>query len=232
MVERFQDGFDGALDDVHSTSDKALYEYLRVHICGPYVNDCHPYLSEIKYRLHDEGFDQAKLCTDRPETTPDHLDKDELTDEELQELREFWTSVSKEFLKNADVAVFFFLDPTPVRDELPERAFDDKNDPSVDHTQGQHQLSQDPNISVMVELNYWLSELGLDPSRSLVLFEQSNYEETGGLASGDIEQRGIHWDTINTDDVDDAFDVVRPKCVNWAMNECKPRLQDRYYQDL
>ncbi|WP_424005597.1 hypothetical protein ACOZ4I_20280 (plasmid) [Haloarcula salina] len=230
MTSRFPNGFDGARERIEDQSDRALYEYLQVHICGPYVTDCHPYLSEIKYQLQDEGFKRAKLCTDRPETTPTHLDKDSLTDQEKQELREFWTEVSYQFLQNADVAIFFFLDPTHKRSSLPDRAFREKDSPS-DHTHGQHKLTQDPNGSVFAELKYWLDQVDADVRRTMVLFEKSNYDETGSLVTGSVGLEGVHWDTIESNAVDDGFDAVRSRCINWAMNDCKLRLQDRYYEN-
>lgn len=229
MADFFPDGFSGARERIEEQSDRALYKYLQIHICGPYTNDCHPYLSEIKYLLQEEGFERAKLCTDRPETTPSHLDKDSLTDQEEQELREFWTKVSYKFLKNADVAVFFFLDPTHKRASLPDRAFRDKESP-YDHTHGQHKLDQDPNGSVLAELNYWLHVVNGGENQTMVLFERSNYDETGSLVSGSVGLEGAHWDKIKSNDVDDGFAAVRPRCVNWAMNDCKLRLQDRYYE--
>lgn len=98
MAGWFPDGFDAERQKVDAASDRALYKYLRVHILGPYINDCHPFLSEIKHRLRDDGFTRANLCTDRDETPPARLQGDDLSKEEEQELSEFWTQVSYRFL--------------------------------------------------------------------------------------------------------------------------------------
>lgn len=231
MPDRFPDGFDTARERVEQVSDRALYRYLQVHICGPYAEDCHAYLTELKNRLREEAFTRAKICTDMPETTPKRLQKDTLSQDEKQELREFWTEASYRFLQNADVAVFLFLDPTHVRDSLPDRAFRDDENPYSDHAADLHDLPQDANGSVLVELGYWLDKMEQPPARTLVLFEESNFDETGSLVSGRVGLEDVHWDTIAAADVSDGFDAVRARCSNWAMNECKFRLQDRYDTD-
>ena len=233
MPGRFPNGFDAERRAVDQASDRALYKYLRVHILGPYVNDCHPFLSEVKYRLHDAGFSRAKLCTDRNDTPPEHLQKDTLSTTEQQELNEFWTDVSYRFLQNADVAIFFFLDPTLNRSNLPSRAFRDKEDPETDHLHGQatYDTPQDSNTSVVEELNYWHREMGIDSARTMVLFEESNYPQTGTLVTGGVGLRGCHWGKFETNAIDSATQKARSRCMNWAMNECKSRLQDQYHDE-
>jgi hypothetical protein len=232
MVERFPDGFQGAVEAVESQSDRALYEYLHIHLCGPYINDCHAYLSTVKQHLRDEGFTNTKLCTDWVEDPPEHLDKpsEERSQTEEQKLREFWTDVSKEFLDNADVAVFFFLDPTPARSELSSDTVDDV-DHSVHHRHDEYELSQDPNGSVLVELRHWLDTVGVDPDRTFVIFEETNYEETGSLVSGEVGNRDVHWEKVPTDNVEVSCELTVSRCQNWAMGPCKRRVRDRYYDD-
>lgn len=240
MVDRFPNGFDAEVKRVNEASDRALYKYLRVHICGPYVNDSHAFLSEVKYRLQEPdpenkaNFVRAKLCTDRNETLPDHLDVKSPTRSQQQAIREFWTDVSYSFLRNADVAIFFFLDPTINRSNLPERAFEDTNDPDLNHLHGQNtrDLPQDANGSVVEELNYWLREMEMSPARTLVLFEESNYEKTSSLVSGRVGLNDCFDHIFDTNDIDSVVDFVQSRCVNWAMNQCKRRLQDQYYEDL
>lgn len=214
MVERFPDGFGDAVDKVDSFSDKALYPLLRVHIFGPYVGDSHAYLTELKYRLHDHGFESAKLCTDRNDECPDHYDE--------QEEREFWWQVSKNFLEHADVAIFLFLDDTPNR-ELPERAFGERG------SSERAELPQDINISVDSELDYWLDEIDSERERTLVLFEKSCYDEMGGLTSAKVSTEGVDWSVVTSEDVEEATLEAVSRCQNWSMDRCKPRLQDRYF---
>lgn len=239
MVDRFPNGFDAERQRVDEASDRALYKYLRAHIFGPYVNDCHAFLSEIKYRLqestieHKANFERAKLCTDRNDTLPNGLDVPSPSRKQQHMIREFWTKVSYDFLRNADVGIFLFLDPTINRSNLPQRAFSDTNDPSVNHLHGQNprDLPQDANGSVVDELGYWLREMNMPPARTMVLFEESNFEETGSLVSGRVGIEECNMKVFDDNDIDAVFESIQHRCVNWAMNECKPRLQDQYYED-
>ncbi|WP_254547209.1 hypothetical protein [Halomarina pelagica] len=232
MAGRFPNGFDAERQNVDAVSDRALYKYLRVHILGPYINDCHPFLNEVKYRLQEAGFKRAKLCTDRDDTPPAHLQGNTLSSTEEQELREFWTTVSYRFLQNADVAVFFFLDPTINRSNLPS-AFQDKNDPQKDHLHGQstYKTPQDANGSVIEELNYWLREMEMEAARTMVLFEESNYDQTGSLVTGRVGLEACHWGRFEDNEIDSVHQKTRSRCVNWAMDDCKPWLQDQYYAE-
>lgn len=229
MSGRFPDGFDGARRSVADTSDQALYEFLRVHILGPYVNDGHLFLSEVKFRLQDAGFERAKLCSDRDDKPPARLQKDSLSEEEEQELKEFWTETSYSFLEHADVAIFFFLDPALNRADLSPDAFRDIGESERDHGYSPYDVPQDSNGSVVEELNYWQRKMEIAPERTLVLFEESNYAETGSLVAGRVGLEGVHWNTFETNDLDAVERKTRSRCMNWAMNECKPRLQDQYY---
>lgn len=217
MGERFPDGFRGAVNKVDSFSDKALYPYLRVHIFGPYVGDSHAYLAELKYRLQNHGFESAKLCTDRDEDSPDQFGK--------QEKREFWWQVSQDFLEHADVAIFLFLDDIPQRSELPDRAFGERGQSK------REELPQDINISVDSELDYWLDEIDRERERTLVLFEKSCYDEMGGLTSAKVSTEGVDWAVIPSEEIEEALLESVSRCQNWSMNQCKPRLRDRYFSE-
>ncbi|WP_276280186.1 hypothetical protein [Halorussus caseinilyticus] len=174
-------------------------------------------MTELKLRLQSHGFESAKLCTDRNDECPDGYDE--------QERREFWWQVSRDFLEHADVAVFLFLDDVPRRSELPELAFGERGQSDRDR------LPQDINISVDSELDYWLDEIDRERERTLVLFEESCYEEMGGLTSAKVSTEGVDWGVVPSEDVEEATLESVGRCQNWAMNQCKPRLQDRYFAD-
>lgn len=217
MVDRFADGLSGAVDRVEAQSDRALYPYLQLHILGPYSGDCHAFLTELKLWLQDRRFERARLCSDRNDTPPDSLTE--------TEEREFWTQMSYEFLENADVAVFVFLEDELSRESyLPKRAFE--KDP---HSNGS--VPQDINASVVEELSYWRRDIGASSDHTLVLFEEGCHEEIGSLVEGSVSLADIQYEVFDSHDIEQTQRLIHGVAQNWVMDTCKRRLQDRYIED-
>lgn len=204
--------FEDHVRDLKEHSDKALYPYLQVHIFGPFEGDCFAYLNEVKFRLQEAGFEDAKVCDDRGNEPPEDADD--------QERMEFWWEESREFLENADVAVFLFLDHIFERSELPNRARDLARDPREDPSE--------VNSSVVAELSYWLGEIEDSKDRALVLFEDGAYDRLGSLVAGMVGTRDVRWDTIADDKIEEALEITEPTCSNWAMDEMRETLQRRF----
>jgi len=217
MVDRFADGLSGAVDRIEKQSDRALYPYLQLHILGPYSGDCHAFLTELKLWLQGRRFKRARLCSDRDDTPPDGLT-------EVEE-REFWTRMSYEFLENADVAVFIFLEDELSRESyLPERAFEKE-------PHGRGSIPQDINASIVEELSYWRRDIGASPDHTLVLFEHECYDEIGSLVEGSVSLANIQYEVFDSHDIERTQRLVHGVAQNWAMDTCKRRLQDRYIED-
>lgn len=217
MVDRFSDGLSGAVDRIEDQSDRALYPYLNLHILGPYSGDCHAFLTELKLFLHDRRFTGARLCSDRNDAPPNDLTK--------AERREFWTRMSYEFLENADVAVFVFLEDDLSRESyLPDRAFEKE-------PHGGGSIPQDINASVVEELGYWRREIGASADLTYVLFEEGCHEEIGGLVEGSVSLADIQYEVFDSHDLEQAQRLVHGVAQNWVMDTCKRRLQDQYLQN-
>lgn len=197
--------------DAEHQSDKALYPHLKAHIFGPYYGDCYAYLTELKLQLRERKFESVKLCADREGTPPD--------DATPEEEDAFWWKESEIFLNNADVAIFIFLDHVFTRENLPERAKKESSDVDPDYV-------PEINSSVLLELMYWLRESG-DPDRTLIIFEEGIYDKLGSLVSGVAEAEDVDYDVIENESVEEAIDEARQRCMNWAMNELRPELQNR-----
>jgi hypothetical protein len=194
--------------DSEEHSDKSLYPYLKPHIFGPYHGDCYAYLTELKYQLQENGFEGAKLCADK-EDEPPHGATEE-------EENVFWWEKSREFLDDADVAIFVFLDHIFTREGLPDRAREKAKDVED---------SVEINSSVIVELVYWLQE-DVNRNRTIILFENGIYEEMGSLIPGLIEEKGLHYPEP-IESVDEAVIESREICSNLAMGELRTELRKR-----
>lgn len=217
MADRFENGLSGAVDRVEEQSDRALYPYLQLHILGPYSGDCHAFLTELKLWLEERRFERARLCSDRNDSPPDGLTE--------TEEREFWTKMSYEFLENADVAVFVFLDDDLSRESyLPDRAFE--KEPHDGES-----IPQDINSSVVEELGYWRRDIGAAPAHTLVLFEEGCYDDIGSVVEGSVSLADIQSEVFDSHDIDQAKGLIHGVAQNWVMDYCKRRLQDRYVED-
>jgi hypothetical protein len=225
MDDRFPNGLSGAVEKTRRHSDQALYPYLRLHIFGPYAGDCEAFLNEVKLKLQENSFENAKICSDRNDEPPDDLTR--------REKAQFWHEVSYDFADHADVAVFFILENELDREaELPDRAF--KQEPY-----GDGEVPQDLNSSPIQELNYWLNEIDPQGNRTLVLFEGEMADEIGPVFRGEVVEQGIDIESQADPDVNDfdlndtncAFKLVHSVARNWAMGTCKRRLQDQYIDD-
>lgn len=220
MDDRFPNGLREEVEKVEDQSEKALYPYLRLHILGPFSGDCHAFLNEVKLRLQEEGYESAAICSDREDEPPENADP--------QEEAEFWHSVSIDFLENADVAVFFFLNDELDRQEnLPERAFEKEPFSETDD-----EVPQDLNSSVIEELNYWLDSIDEKRERTLVIFEDEASDDIGSLITGKVSKEDVDVeDELATNDSEAAINVIEGVARNWVMSTCTDRLRSRYYED-
>ncbi|WP_265112266.1 hypothetical protein [Halosolutus halophilus] len=217
MDKRFPDGLSGEVEKVNNRSDKALYQYLQLHIFGPYTGDCEAFLNEVKIRLQKHRFKRAKICSDREDEPPNGISREEKA--------EFWRDVSYDFADHADTAVFIFLEGQLDRaDELPDRAF--KDEPF-----GHGETPSDLNSSPIQELNYWLREIDAERERTLVLFEGDKADDIGPVFRGEVSKEGVDVDEIDANNPEQAFKRIHGVARNWAMDTCKQRLQDRYIRD-
>ncbi|WP_418282659.1 hypothetical protein [Halorubrum sp. DTA98] len=225
MDDRFPDGLSGAVAKANSQSDKALYRYLRLHIFGPYSGDCEAFLNEVKLKLQDNEFEQAKICSDRDDSPPDGASP--------REKAEFWHEVSYDFADHADVAVFFILENELDRaNVLPDRAFKDE-------PYGDGPPREEINSSVIQEMNYWLREIDIERERTLVLFEGEMANKIGPVFRGEVtteeidvqNQVELDLNDFDLNDTERAVEYVHGLARNWAMNTCKLRLQDRYLSE-
>ena len=216
MERDIQRNFEGLVRDAHQQSEKALYPYLKLHIFGPYQDDCYAYLTELKIQMQERGFSEAAVCDDRGNQPP--------SDATEEEEWEFWYEESEEFLEEADVSVFVFLDYIFERESLPSRAREQAYDSSSDDP-------KEINSSVVGELIYWLTHEDLDNEKTLLLFEEGIYEEMGSVVTGATQATGVDFEVIPTEDIESAIDEVRQRSTNWVMNEMRDELIDRYYQE-
>jgi hypothetical protein len=140
----------------------------------------------------------------------------------------FWHSVSIDFLDNADVAVFFFLnDQLDRQDNIPERAFEKEPFSETDD-----EVPQDLNSSVVEELNYWLGSIDEERERTLVIFEDEASDDIGSLITGKVSKEDIDVeDELSTNDPKAAINVIEGVARNWVMSTCTNRLRSRYYED-
>lgn len=208
--------FEDLRRDAEHQSDKVLYRYLQAHIFGPFEGDCFAYLNELKFQLQDHGFGRAKVCDDRGNQPPE--------DASEQERQEFWWSESEEFLINADVAIFVFLDHIFERPSLPERARRLAHEPSDNPAE--------VNSSAISELLYWLQKEDPEHDRVLVLFEEGIYEKLGSLIPGLVSVRDVRYEVIPNENIQKASKLARKRCMNWAMNEMRDTLQKRHIESL
>ena len=74
MTGRFEDGYKNAVNRINEFSDQALYPYLKIGIFGPYSGDCHSYLTELKFSMHDAKFEKTEIASDF--TTVDEVPDD------------------------------------------------------------------------------------------------------------------------------------------------------------
>jgi hypothetical protein len=217
MNEDISRNFSDLVRDAREQSEKALYPHLKLHIFGPYHYDCYAYLTELKLRMQEKGFNETAICDDRNSNPPRGVSQEEEW--------KFWFEESKKFLQQADVAVFVFLDHIFERESLPERsrrqAYDvDEDDP------------KEINSSVSGELIYWLTNQDMDNERTLVLFEEGIYEEIGPVITGATQATGVDFAKIPNGDVHSAIDETRQRSTNWVMGELRNELLDRYYDDV
>lgn len=207
--------FEDLVNDLEDYSDKVLYPYLKIHIFGPYEGDCFGFLTEIKYRLQEYGFEQTKICVDR--------DSDPASTASDEELNEYISDESVQFLQEADVAIFFFLDHIFERPELPQRALNECEPPSDD--------IKDPNSSVSGELLCWTTDYDSEKEQAFVIFEGDMYNSIGSVIAGRPESTDLDYTRIDSEDIDTATAQVRQRAMNWAMNEYRDILKKRHTSD-
>lgn len=203
--------FDDLVWDAEHQSDKALYKHLHLHIFGPYQGDSFAYLTEMKLQLREFGFENARICDDRNDSPPANA-----TDEELWE---FWWKQSEDFLQNADVGIFVFLDYLLDRPNLPERAREQARESKEEPVE--------MNSSVIGELFYWVREEDFHNERTLLLFEEEIYEEFGSVITGLVHAEGLDFEVINNEDIKAATMEARQRSMNWAMGELRETLRAR-----
>jgi len=212
MTDSNRRNFDDHVQDAEQQSDKALYSHLKVHIFGPFEGDCFAYLHDLKFRLHEFGFTNAKVCDDRGNQPPDHYTE--------QQTKEFWWKESEQFLQDADVAIFVFLDHIFARPSLSQRARGKSHSPSSN--------PKEVNSSVAFELMYWLLHEDPQHNKAYIFFEDGIYDDMGSLIPGLSRLRDLRWEKLPDQDIDEAVELARQRCMNWTMNELHGTLQKRH----
>ena len=208
--------FDAIRRDAEQQSDKALYPYLKVHIFGPFQDHCYAYLTEVKYQLQEFGFENTRVCDDRGNEPP--------ADATQEERWQFWWEESEEFIQNADVGTFLFLDHIFERNSLSDRSLDEARDPS---SEGH---PKEINSSVVGELFYWLTNEDQENGRTLIIFEEGIYDEIGSLIPGLVNLEDVYYEVIENADVESAVEEARQRCMNWVMDDVREELQARYFE--
>jgi len=228
MVRHFEDGLTGANEQINQFSERALRPYLRLRIFGPYTGDCENYLKAVARGLRDLGYKQALICSDHEGQPPE--------DATREEQRKYWLEKSFDFLRGADVAVFLFLENRLDRsDTLPDSAFnDDRYIDALDSGEDQPDPLeiQDLNSSCIVELKEWVDEMGVNPELSMVIYEESCFNNIGPLIASQVENiDGLYEAQIPDQKVEKTIERIDSRAQNWVTDHCKLRLQDRYIND-
>lgn len=213
MDESIERNFEALVRDANEQSEKALYPYLKLHIFGPYEADCYAYLTELKRRLQEKGFAKTAICDDRDNKPPD--------DATTEEIKQFCYKESEEFLKEADVAVFIFLEHIFERESLPDQARRQAHDAGDENP-------KEINSSVSGEFLYWLADDEKDNNKILAVFEEGIYEEMGSVITGGKNATGVDFEKIPNESIESAADEVRQRAMNWVMNEMRDKLVDRH----
>ncbi|WP_430639202.1 hypothetical protein [Haloferax volcanii] len=208
--------FEDLVRDAEHQSDKALYPYLKLHIFGPYHGDCYAYLTELKSELQSRGFFEASICDDRGNEPPSDATRDERS--------EFFWKESEDFLIEADVGVFVFLDHVFQRENLSDRSRKQAHD-----IKGTNPT--EINSSVVGELFHWLGRIDENHERTLLLFEEGIYEELGSVVTGRVQATGVDYEKIPNEDIESAVSEVRQRSTNWVMNELRDDLVKRYEEE-
>jgi hypothetical protein len=88
------------------------------------------------------------------------------------------------------------------------------------------------NSSVISELVYWLIHEDPNHERTLVLFEESVYEQLGSLIPGLVGVRDVHFEKIPDKNLECAATIAQQRCMNWTMNELRDTLKKRYLDQM
>ncbi|WP_336358646.1 hypothetical protein [Haloarcula sp. CGMCC 1.6347] len=217
MVEDdFSRNIEDLARDAERQSEKALYKHLKLHIFGPYQNDCYAYLTQLKWELQEKGFVKTALCTDRDGSPPPHLSDDEEAG--------FWREESLRFIDDSDVGVFIFLNHIFERENLQTKAREEAKDV------GEDMNPREINISVAGELENWIQTKPNPQNRTLILFENGIYSDIGSVISGIPNTTDLDFETVPDEDIDSAIDEVRQRATNWVMNEMRDTLIHREHE--
>lgn len=202
-------GVDDLVDDYHVQTNRALFPYLEIAILGPYTGDCFAYLTELKYQLHDHGFESAKMATDRGNSPPAEATE--------RERMAFWREEAISLMEGADVGIFNFLDHEFDRPYLSDEALEEAKSPPDE--------AKEVNMSVGNELEYWIHNH--ERSNALMMVEKGISSDIGGQVRGLYDDEQIHLREPETHDIDSAVEFARAQCQNWVVGEFQKELDDR-----
>lgn len=158
----------------------------RVHIFGPYRGDCEEILKTVTKYLREEGYDGAAICSE----LPNHGPRGSMSWGE----KNWWESVN--FMHQADVAVFIFLEPHDSRLE--------PNKPA-----------QGLNSSVIAELVFWSHFFASEKLGTLVLFEGDLEDSMGSLITGVTEAKGLESQCVDSKDIQSMKETILTNCIQW-----------------